>query len=53
MKESNHLTKRKEPCPCCNECLRVVDGEWAFNSVQWNYCNNKFGLPKLMKGDSY
>jgi hypothetical protein len=49
MKESNHLTKRTEPCLCCNECVSVVKGEWAFNRVQWNYCTNKFGLPKLMK----
>jgi hypothetical protein len=42
MKESNHLTEREEPCPCCNECLRVENGEWVFNRVQWEYCTNKF-----------
>lgn len=49
MREHNHLTKRTKPCPSCNECVYVLNGQWVFNRVQWNYCDRHFAEGNMVE----
>lgn len=42
MKEIREVTERDTPCPCCNCCMRVEDGEYVHNIGQEEYCIAKF-----------